>query len=60
MSDEGRVVFIPYENIMGEIVSEQLHGAYIKYYLGGFERIEFMTSEDYEVLDYFAYDEENE
>lgn len=58
--NEGRAVYIPYENVMGEIVSEQLHGAMIKYYLGGFERIEFMTSDDYEVLEYFDYDEETE
>lgn len=59
MSDTGRMVYIPYENVMGEIISEQLHGAYVKYVLGGFERIEFMTSEDYELLEYFDY-EENE
>jgi len=60
MSNEGRVVYIPFENVMGEIVSEQLHGAYIKYQLGGFERIEFMTADDFELLDYFSFDEEGE
>lgn len=58
MSDEGRIVYIPHENVMGEIVSEQLHGAYIKYHLGGFDRIEFMTTDDYESMDYFEYEED--
>lgn len=56
--NEGRIVYIPGENVMGEIVSEQLHGAYVKYIMGGFEVTEYMTDEDYEVLDYF--DEEIE
>lgn len=55
--NEGRVVYIPDENVMGEIVSEQLHGALIKYYLGGFERTEYMTADDYEVLEYFEFEE---
>lgn len=53
-----RMVYIPSENVMGEIVTEQLHGAIVRYYLGGFEYQEFMTADDYEVLDYFDYDEE--
>jgi hypothetical protein len=57
MMSDGRVVYIPDENVMGEIVSEQLEGAYIKYILGGFEVTEFLTKDDYEVLDYF--DEED-
>jgi hypothetical protein len=48
-----RVVYIPHENGMGEIVSEQLHGAMIKYFLGGFEVTEYMTADDFEILDYF-------
>lgn len=56
--NEGRMVYIPYENVMGEIVSEQVHGAYIKYNLGGFERTEFMTADDFELLDYFIEGEE--
>lgn len=55
---EGRIVYIRHENIMGEIVSEQLYGAYVKYIMGGFEVTEYMSNEDYEVLDYF--DEEIE
>lgn len=60
MNNEGRVVYIPDENIMGEIVSEQLHGALIKYHLGGFERTEYMTADDYEVLEYFEFEEGDE
>lgn len=48
-----RMVYIPHENIMGELVSEQLHGGMVKYYLGGFEVTEYMTADDYEVLEYF-------
>lgn len=50
-----RMVYIPSENIMGEILQEQLHGALIKYYLGGFEYVEFFSDEDYEYLDDFEY-----
>lgn len=53
-----RMVYIPSENVMGEIVSEQLHGAYVRYYMGGFEITEYMTADDYDLLDYFEYDEE--
>lgn len=56
--NEGRMVYIPHENVMGEIVSEQVHGAYVKYNLGGFERTEFMTADDFELLDYFIEGEE--
>lgn len=52
--NEGRMVYIPSENVMGEVVSEQLHGALIKYNLGGFEYREYLTADDYEVLDYFS------
>lgn len=58
MNNEGRVVYIPSENIMGEIVSEQLYGAKVRYIMGGFLVEEFLTSDDYEILDYF--DEEVE
>lgn len=58
MSNEGRVVYIPSENIMGEIVNEQLHGAKVRYIMGGFLVEEFLTADDYEILDYF--DEEVE
>ena len=60
MNNEGRAVYIPSENTMGEIVSEQLHGAHIKYVHGGFEITEFMTADDYEILDYFDFEEEDE
>lgn len=53
----GRMVFIPAENIMGEIVQEGVHGSKVKYYRGGFEVTEFMSREDYEYLDDW---EENE
>lgn len=58
MSNKGRIVYIESENVMGEIVSEQLHGAYVKYIMGGFEVTEFLTSDDYEILDYFDEGEE--
>lgn len=54
-----RMVYIPLHNLMGEIVSEQWQGAMIRYYLGGFEVTEFMTADDYELMEYFDY-EENE
>lgn len=57
MSD-GRMVYIPHENIMGEIVSEQMHGAMVKYFLGGFEVTEYLTADDYEILEYFDEGEE--
>lgn len=50
-----RIVYIPSENIMGEIVSQQLHGAMVKYSLGGFEHTEYMSDEDYEEMDDFEY-----
>jgi hypothetical protein len=52
-----RLVYIPSENVMGEVISEQLHGAVVRYYLGGFKFEEFMTDEDFEELDYFNYQE---
>lgn len=58
--NEGRMVYIPSENVMGEIVSEQLYGAVVKYNLGGFEWSEYLTVDDYEVLDYFNFEEEDE
>lgn len=58
MSNEGRTVYIESENVMGEIVSEQRYGALVKYIMGGFEITEFLTSEDYEILDYFDEGEE--
>lgn len=51
-----RQVLVLHENVMGEVVSEQLHGAYVKYFLGGFERVEYMTRDDYEELSYFDYE----
>lgn len=56
--NEGRMVYIPSENTMGEIVSQQLHGALIKYNLGGFEYQEYLTADDYEILDYFNFEED--
>lgn len=47
----GRMVYIPDENIMGEIVKEELHGAHVKYYKGGFEVTEYLTADDYEYLE---------
>lgn len=55
-----RMVYIPDDNIMGEIVSEQVHGAYIKYTMGGFEHIELMSKDDYEEMTYFDYYEDEE
>lgn len=57
MNNEGRIVYIPSENIMGEIVSEQLYGAKVRYIMGGFQVEEFLSNEDYEVLDYFTEEE---
>lgn len=55
-----RMVYIPSENIMGEVVNEQLHGAMIKYSLGGFEITEYMSDEDYEIMDDFIYQGEDD
>lgn len=55
-----RMVYIPSENIMGEIVNEQLHGAMIRYTLGGFEVTEYMSDEDYEIMDDFTYEYEDD
>ena len=55
-----RMVYIPSENIMGEIVSEQLHGAMVRYQLGGFEHTEYMSDEDYEEMDDFSYQIEDD
>jgi len=60
MNNEGRMVYMRDLNLQGEIVSEQLYGAYIKYMMGGFETTEFMSSEDYEILNYFNYEEDDE
>lgn len=54
----GRMVYVIDENIMGEVVSEQVYGAYIKFYKGGFETIEYMTAEDYEYLEDFEESDE--
>jgi hypothetical protein len=55
-------IYIPFENIVGEIVSQQLHGSYVKYNRGGFEITEYLTADDYEILDdlFFEHDEEDE
>lgn len=53
-----RMVYIPDENIQGEIVQEQLHGAMIKFYRGSFEYTVYMSDEDYEYLDYFEEDDD--
>lgn len=53
-----RMVYIPDENIQGEIVQEQLHGAMIKFYRGNFEHTVYMSDEDYEYLDYFEEDDD--
>lgn len=52
-----RIAYIPHQNILAEIVSEQLHGALVRYTLGGFDVQEYLTDDDYEVLDYFEEDE---
>lgn len=54
----GRMVYIPDENIMGEIVTEELYGAHIKFYRGGFEITEYLSAEDYEHLAYFEEDDD--
>lgn len=51
-----REVYIPELNLVGVIVSEQLHGAKIRYVLGGFEYEQFMTDEDY--MELFEYEGE--
>ena len=47
----GRFVYIPSENIKGEMIKEMAHGAIIKYIKGGIEYEELMDREDYEILD---------
>lgn len=54
----GRFVYVNEHNCMGEVVSEQLHGAYVRYIIGGFEVEEFLTKDDYEELDFFVEDDE--
>lgn len=59
-NNNGRIVYIPFHNIQGEIVSEHLHGAEVRYVLGGFSVQEFLTADDYEILDYFDFEEDDE
>lgn len=43
-------VFIPSENVWGEIVSLMTYGAVIRYFTGGFEFYEMLAEEDYVVI----------
>lgn len=54
------IAFIPSENQSAEIESEQLEGAYLVYEQGGFRIREFFVKDDYEVLQYFEYEGEDE
>lgn len=53
----GRIVYIPDENLMAEVVSQQLHGALVKFNKGGFERVIFLTADDYDEIEAFEEDE---
>ena len=55
----GRIVYVSDLGVMGEVVAEQLYGAYVKYQMGGFEVTEFMTADDYEDFGFFEEDEDD-
>jgi hypothetical protein len=53
-----RMVFIPGENVIGEVVTAGAHVSYVRYSVGGFESTEWMDNEDFEEIEWW--DEEVE
>lgn len=56
MKNEGRFVYLPEENMMAEVISQQLHQAKVRYTWGGFQVESWVTDEDYEEIEQFDYE----
>lgn len=54
----GARVYIPSQNVIGEIMKEMAYGAYIKYIVGGIEYEELMDKDDYDILDHMFFNYE--